>query len=199
MLTTEQQDLLIGSLLGDACIEYNGKSCRVRFDHSLSQVDYLKWKYQLLEPIATKIYEYTTYDKRTGKSYQKARFNTRTLPVLNSFREDFYKDGKKIVPKNIKSLLRSNLALATWYLDDGSLKTDCRAYKLHTNCFTLFEVEAVKDVLKENFQIESKIHKQGVYGNILYIGSRGSQANNFSKLIKPLVESEIPSMLYKFY
>jgi len=205
MLTTKQEDVLIGSLLGDGHVEYNGKSCRFRFDQSLSQIEYLKWKHQLLEPLCGNIYEYTIYDKRTQKSYKKARFSTRTLPIFNSFRETFYPDGKRIVPDHIKSIFRSNLALAVWYLDDGSLKTDCRAFRLHTNNFTLFEVLALKDTLELNFQVKSlnfqvksKLHKQGKQF-ILYIGSRGSQAENFSKRIKPLVESEIPSMLYKFF
>ena len=161
MLTKKQEDVLIGSLLGDAHIEYNRKFCRVRFDHSLSQLEYLKWKHQLLEPLSNNIYEYTIYDKRTQKSYKKARFYTRTLPILNSFRESFYPDGKRVVPDNIKSIFRSHLALAVWYLDDGSVKMDCRAFRLHTNSFTQFEVLALKDTLEVNFQVQSKLHKQG--------------------------------------
>ena len=108
------------------------------------------------------------YDKGTQKSYKNAPFSTRTLPIFNSFRESFYPDEKKIVPDNIKSIFRSNLALALWYLDDGSLKTDCRAFRLHTNSFTKFEVSALKDTLELNFQVKSKLHKQGKYTTIYW-------------------------------
>jgi hypothetical protein len=198
MLTKKQQDLLIGSLLGDAHIEYNGKNCRVRFDHSLSQLEYLKWKHQILLPYVTPINEYKIFDKRTQKNYKKARFNTATNSIFNIYREIFYRDGKKVVPENIKSILQSNLALAAWYLDDGSLKTDCKAFKLHTNNFTFSEVLVLKETLKLNFDLESKPHKQKD-SFILYIGSRDLMAKKFSNLVRPLVESEIPSMLYKFF
>lgn len=75
---------------------------------------------------------------------------------------------KKIVPTNIKSIFHSSLALAVWYLDDGSLKTDCRALKLHTNNFTLVEVEMLKDTLELNFDVKSKLHKQRNNGNTLH-------------------------------
>jgi hypothetical protein len=135
---------------------------------------------------------------QTQKTYQKARFSTYTLPLFKSFRENFYQNGKKIVPTNIKSIFHSNLALAVWYLDDGSLKTDCKAFKLHTNNFTFNEVEFLKDTLELNFGVKSKLHKQGK-NFILYIGSKNSEARKFNKLIRPFVESEIPSMLYKFF
>jgi hypothetical protein len=200
MLTTKQEDLLIGSLLGDTHIEYNGKNCRARFDHSIAQLEYLEWKQKMcLRPFSGPISQYTIYDKRTQKTYKKARFSTYTLPLFNYYRELFYrKVALAIVPTNIKSIFHSSLALAVWYLDDGSLKTDCRAFKLHTNNFTLVEVEMLKDTLELNFDVKSKLHKQR-NNHILYIGSKHSEAMKFSKVIRPLVESEIPSMLYKFF
>lgn len=198
MLTTKQEDLLIGSLLGDTHIEYNGNNCRARFDHSIAQLEYLEWKHQMLQPYSGPISKYTIFDKRTQKTYKKARFYTYTLPLFNTYRELFYQKGKKIVPTDIKSIFHSSLALAVWYLDDGSMKTDCRAFKLHTNNFTMVEVEMLKDTLELNFDVKSKLHKQRNH-LILYIGSKHSQAKKFSQVIRPLVESEIPSMLYKFF
>lgn len=110
----------------------------------------------------------------------------------------FYKNNKKIVPADIMLHLRSKLALAVWYLDDGALRVDSKAFRLHTNSFTLPEVELLKQTLLSNFDIQSTINKQG-NGSILHIGSKSSQAENFSNLIKPFVASEVPSMLYKFF
>ena len=42
MLTTLQKNVLLACLLGDAHIEKKGKSCRVRFDHSIKQLEYVK-------------------------------------------------------------------------------------------------------------------------------------------------------------
>ncbi len=198
MLKREQEDVLIGAILGDSHVEKNGKFCRVRFDHSIKQLPYLEWKRERLFPYSAPLSLYQVYDKRTGKVYKRARFNTYTTLLFNPYRDLFYQGGKKILPLNIESLLHSSLALAIWYLDDGSLKTDCKAYRPHTNSFTLSEVEILKRVLFKNFGIQSQIHKQGA-GFLLYIGSKGSEAKRFGEILLPIVEKRIPSMLYKFF
>ena len=108
----------------------------------------------------------------------------------------FYKNNKKIVLNTIKNFLDSKTALAIWYLDDGTLRKDCKGLRLHTNSFTHNEVCMLQNVLLENFQIESKLHKQGSSFNI-YVGSSNDQSEKFCNIIRPFVTSEIPSMLYK--
>ena len=172
----------------------------------------------MLSPYSTNVVKYKIYDKRTQKTYEKARFNTYTLSCFNEYRENFYRGkryevwstpvDRKVVPANIKSLLHSNLALAVWYLDDGALRTDSKAFRLYTNSYNLSEVELLKDTLLMNFNVQSTIrstsvdhtlyHKQS-NGSILHIGATGSQAENFCNIIKPIVASTIPSMLYKFF
>lgn len=49
----------------------------------------------MLEPYSGPISKYTIYDKRTQKTYKKARFYTYTLPLFNTYRELFYQNGKK--------------------------------------------------------------------------------------------------------
>ena len=140
----------------------------------------------------------TVFDKRTGKWYRKVRFDTPTLSIFNRFREIFYVGNTKIVPSKISRYLTSPLALAVWYLDDGGKKTDCKAYRLHTNCYSLPEVEMLKKTLRDNFGINSTIHKQGK-GFLLYIGAKNGQASRFCEIVKPVVSSKIPSMLHKFH
>ena len=93
--------------------------------------------------------EYSVKDKRTQKIYQKVRFTTYTDPIFNCYRKLFYKKSKKILPLKIQSLFYSKLTLAVWYLDDGSLRSDSKAFRLHTNNFSIFEVEKLKDVCAE--------------------------------------------------
>ena len=102
------------------------------------------------------------------------------------------------MPSNVSRYLTSPLALAVWYLDDGGKKTDCKAYHLHTNCYSLPQVEILKEALKKNFGISSAIHKQGK-GFLLYIGARNGQTDRFCEIVKPVVSSRIPSMLHKFH
>nr|YP_009105830.1 putative LAGLIDADG homing endonuclease [Koliella corcontica]YP_009105841.1 putative LAGLIDADG homing endonuclease [Koliella corcontica]AIT94540.1 putative LAGLIDADG homing endonuclease [Koliella corcontica]AIT94547.1 putative LAGLIDADG homing endonuclease [Koliella corcontica] len=197
MLELEQKDLLIGCILGDCNVQQNGINYRVAFDHSISQLEYVKWKHLVLQPYTTPIVEYSVYDKRNHKNYKKVRFKTLTKPFFNDYYQIFYTNKVKTIPQNIHEYLKSELALAVWYLDDGALRTDCRGLRLHTNSFSFQEVHLLKNVLKKNFEIDCQIHKQGKGFNI-YIGTFNKQSEKFCDIIRPVVASKIPSMLYKF-
>jgi recombination protein RecA len=201
MLSNTQNQILYGAILGDSHIE-TGQSlrrkARVRFEHAAQERDYIEWKNRALAPYTTPVREVKVFDKRTGKCYKKVRFDTLTLSIFNKFRKIFYVGNTKIVPSNISRYLTSPLALAVWYLDDGGKKTDCKAYRLHTNCYSLPEVEVLKEGLRKNFGISFTIHKQGK-GFLLYIGARNGQANRFCEVVKPVVSSIIPNMLLKFH
>ena len=204
MLTELQRDLLCGSILGDAHVERNGPNCRVRFDHSIRQREYVRWKWGVLAPHSRRFVEYTTVDRRNGMAYRKCRFNTATASCFNVYRQSFYGSGGKCVPKDIHTLLSSPAALAVWYCDDGALRVDSRAFRLHTNSYSLGCVELLKDTLLVNYGIRCAIHQQrnaggGEGGFILHCGSRHSQAEKFSALVKPWVTLNVPSMLYKFF
>lgn len=201
MLSITQNQILYGAILGDSHVEVSQslrRKTRVRFDHAAQERDYIEWKKRALAPYATSTREVKVFDKRTGKYYKKVRFDTLTLSIFNRFRKIFYVGDAKIVPSNVSRYLVSPLALAVWYLDDGGKKTYCKAYRLQTNCYSLPEVEVLKGTLKKNFDISSVIHRQGK-GFLLYIGARNGQADRFCKIVKPVVSSEIPSMLHKFH
>jgi recombination protein RecA len=201
MLTNTQNQILYGAILGDSYVEIGQsvrRKARVRFDHAARERDYTEWKNRALAPYSTPLREVKVFDKRTGKYYKKVRFDTLTLSIFNKFRKMFYVGNTKIVPSNISRYLTSPLALAVWYLDDGGKRTDCKAYRIHTNCYSLPEVKLLNEALKNNFGVSSTIHKQGK-GFLLYIGAKNGQANKFCELVKPVVSSRIPSMLHKFH
>ena len=210
MLTKEQEEILIGALLGDASIEYNGSSCRIRFDYSIKVRDYVYWLAEKLLPYSGKVTEYAAYDKRTKKVNKKIRFYTSTNSIFDKYRDMFYTglNGEKdTVPPNIKDLLSSKLTLAVWFLDDGALRTDSNAYRIHTECFPLESVKELIGALRSNFAIESKEHNHrnaatklaAEKGYLIHIGSKGGHAKKLNELIKDFVASEIPIMLYKFF
>ena len=57
----------------------------------------------------------------------------------------------KIVPVNIKQLLVDPIALAVWYLDDGTKRDNCNACRFATQSFSLNENELLVSCLKDNF------------------------------------------------
>jgi len=209
ILTSNQHQSIIGGLLGDLTAQLNGIHCRLTFDHSAEQLEYVRWKHNILKPyMAGEVKVTARTDNRTGKINMKAIARTLTLPDFNYYYELFYCYSQtedkivKKVPTNIGDLLTSELALAIWYLDDGARRTDCSGLRLHTNDFTYKEVLLLQSALLQNYQIKSKPNKQGKKKNgelsyNLAIGATENQSAKFCDIIRPIVASEIPSMLYK--
>ena len=48
-ITSRQDAIIIGSLLGDGCLEKNGRFTRLRLEHGHIQKSYLEWKYKELK------------------------------------------------------------------------------------------------------------------------------------------------------
>ena len=188
-----QQEVLLGTLLGDGILEKNGKNVRLRVDHGIKQQAYVQWKYGLLYNLATgKVkYYFQNLDKRTNKKYGHCKFDTFSNSALNNFYSIFYANGKKEVPKNIIDLFKSPLSLAVWFMDDGYKRSDCNAFRISTDSFSLLEQNLLQKCLQINFGIKTKIHKKGKYWNI-YIPN--SQAEKFADLIHLYI---IPQMQYK--
>src|SRR5437660_4840166 len=141
-LTQPCRDIIIGAILGDACLESNGKNVRLRIDHGESQQALVEWKYRQLaelDPSPPKRVE--VFDERTNRTYVHYRFSSRSIEVLNAYFEMFYEqDGSKHVPPNIAAYLSSALSIAVWYMDDGGRRGDCRSGYLNTQGYCAEEV-----------------------------------------------------------
>jgi hypothetical protein len=192
-LTKRQEEVLIGTILGDGVLELNGRYPRLRIDHSAKQKEYVRWKYKIFSNfISGKIrYFMGKRNKKTGKKYTHCKFDTISSPVFERFYKAFYQNGKKKIPKNIKELLKSPLSLAVWFMDDGYKRNDCNALRINTDRFALGEQKLLMEALKENFGIRAKLHRKGKCWNI-YIPS--SESKKFSRLIGKYV---IKAMRYK--
>jgi len=190
--------ILIGLVLGDGYLTpFVGASRKSRMeakgdDKNLS---YLKWLHLQLKPLGVS-------DLKPKKNYHQHRFYTKTTSEIGDLRSLFYPNGKKVIPSNIKELLRTPLSLAVWYQDDGTL--DCRS-KYHYNalfatyCFSFRECELLADALRENFNLNATICKCKMRGKIrfrLYITS--SSMDSFIRLVKPYINSCFRYKIRKF-
>ena len=193
------EEVVVGSLLGDAHLEKaKSGNCRLRFVQDITQLEYLNFKHYLLKPFSLKISTIDRFDKRTKRSYKQCKFDTKTTQQLNKFHSLFYTENLKKIDSNLQDIFKSKLTLLIWYLDDGTLRTDCHAFRFSTLCFTEDEISTLIKILKENFGLESKAHKeQNRY--TIYIGSKNDMSKKFNDMFKPFVSRRIPSMLYKFY
>lgn len=110
VLTPLQKDIIVGTLLGDACAERKKMThnTRLRFEQSYpAHNDYLLSIYEALKSLTKAGPGVVTRkaDKRTGLVYLSIAFKTRALSILNPYYDLFYVDNKKQVPSNIQEYL----------------------------------------------------------------------------------------------
>src|SRR3989338_10767140 len=191
-ITARQDSIIIGTLLGDGCLEQNGKWTRLRLEHGHAQKSYLGWKYKELKGLITgSVMKVHSYHKNNKTFYDSYRTYTSSHPVFDRYRNIFYLNKKKIIPLDFASLLKDPLSLAIWFMDDGYKRNDCNALRLGTDSFKKDEQIILQSVLKSNFGIETSVHKKGKYWN-LYIPEKESK--KFVDLVKPYI---IPEFTYK--
>lgn len=192
-LTKKEEAIILGSLLGDGCMEMNGNHVRLRIEHGLKQEEYLLWKYDALKRWMTKTspMKVCAYHKKHKRSYESFRIYTCSNEVFDGYFQTFYSFGRKIVPLNISDILKHPLSLAVWFMDDGYKRNDCNAFRFNTDMFSISDQKKLQKMLKQNFGVESKLHKKGRYRN-LYIPR--SSSVYFCDVVKRYI---IPDLRYK--
>lgn len=192
-LDERTRNILVGTILGDGCLERNGRNVRIRIDHSVNQRDLVEWKWKELSALSPSIPRLVErIDSRTGNLHRNLRFTTQTTSKLNELFSYFYGSlGLKRVPVDISNVLNHPISVAVWYMDDGGRRKDCRSGYLNTNAYSVDEVDTLRNCLELNFDIETRIHFAAQKPRI-YIPQ--SQFDRFCELIRSLI---IPSMQYK--
>lgn len=193
-----QQDVLIGTILGDANVRIIKKEAFLTVSHSEKQVDYVNWKYKIFREwvLTEPREEFRTYYKNLEKKLISWRFSTLSHPLLTKYYNLFYPKGKKLIPKSIDIILKSPITLAVWFMDDGSRKPYGKGAFLHTQSFSLRDQKRLIKVLKKNFSIDAKLSSAGLWKDHrlfrLYI-TAGS-FDHFRSLVLPYL---LPSFHYK--
>lgn len=150
---------MIGCLLGDGRLE--SRSClytaRFRIHHADSQKEYLFWKFRLLRSLTSSIPRRHEYiDKRNNTRVTSWYFHTRTLASLRSLYLKFYKNGKKVLPRDLNDLL-TPFVIAIWVMDDGSW---CRkSLVINSQSFSRKEHDFLGRIFMEKFGIKVGIQK----------------------------------------
>jgi recombination protein RecA len=189
-LTSRQREILVGLLLGDGHLEKQNALgwARLKVEHSVRQIEYVTWKYSewsgwVLTPPASRL-----KGNRLGTQSMNVGFATVAHPELGEFRNRFY-EGRKVVPPD---LTLTPLALAVWFMDDGSRKSrSCRGLYLNTQAFRPDEVTMLQWFLERDFSIRTSLRAQ-LDGLQMYIPS--GEVNGFVSIVDPYV---IQEMKYK--
>jgi hypothetical protein len=192
-MTTKQKSVLIGMILGDAYLQKTGKqNARLRLEHSIKQRAYLEWKVSLLENyFQAKIQSLERFNTFWKRTYNYVRIQSMSSPEFGKLQRIFYKDSKKIIPKNINTFLKSPLSLAVWFMDDGYYYPRDKMSYLYIPNFDKESIENLLFCFKNNFNL-FPILKQKKKGLFLIFNVSETQ-----KLMQIVKEHVIKSMRYK--
>lgn len=154
-LTSIQEQVLVGLLLGDGCL-YRRKSSHTPYlsiNRQAGDRVYLEWTAALFSAfLARPIQEGSTLDARTGATYHRVTLTTRRATVFESFYQQWYPHGTKVVPPD---LVLTPLTLAVWFADDGHVRPSCSPWrlqlKLSTMGFQPEEVDRLADLLRVRY------------------------------------------------
>jgi recombination protein RecA len=163
--------------------------------HGAKQVDYLEWKTGLMGNIGHSVRE----------NSKGARFVDFTpLPELAELRSAVYLgDGKKFLSEEyLKSL--TPLALAIWYMDDGSFAVRSKGLQQRTvggsgrieicvEAMTEGSQMRVCDYLRDTHGLDVRLRHSGSAGKAVLVFSTAASAK-FQELVAPYMA---PSMEYK--
>jgi len=186
-LTSQQQELLIGSLLGDGWMTATSAlSARFSEGHCMAQREYTEWKGNLLKPFLSNFHQGSKRDN--GKVFYSWVLATVSCTILRPYYDLFYPapDYKRVFPKDLSSLM-TPFVLAVWYMDDGN-RTSRGEPRIAFGLDDLSRDRAMRALRKLGL-------KPVIYGK----GSNQAfyfpkQAMKFKALVEPYI---IPCMAYK--
>ena len=189
LVSSEEHDLIIGSLMGDASIRKRERNSCFGVAHSIKQRDYVHYKLDILKDF--KISEFYERKREINKrEVHMIYLATRTHPVFNYYGNLFYKDKKKVTNEILGQL--NSRSLAVWVCDDGSYSKKQRYIILCTNSFSLEEHKLMKEFFKGKFGLDPTIGFRD--GKYYYLRFKQEDTKKLIKIIKPFIPE---FMIYK--
>lgn len=191
-LTSEQREVLVGLLLGDAHLETRngGSTYRLKIEQSVKHREYVQHLYKLFD-------EWVRTPPKAKKSSgsdayrDNWAFQTLSHGAFRFYGHQFYRDGEKRVPKLIHRWLTPR-GLSYWYMDDGSIKSkESKGVIFNTQGFRKSETEILAEVVGSKFGLETSIRRQRE-GFQIYVS--GASYENFVDLVDDHI---IDEMRYK--
>jgi hypothetical protein len=198
-LSRRCREIILGSLLGDGSLrlQKNYKNARFSFRHSIKQKEYFLWKAQELKEISGSQCVWLQKGRdgwgQDKLCYQSVAYEELTKIYLLTHSSDHLKIRRKWLNK------LSPLSLCVWWLDAGSLVSDCRQGVLCTDRFTFKELLIVvryfRKVWHINFHI-GRVAQSGARSHQYRLWLRSSEElKKFLWIILP--HFRVPSMLPK--
>lgn len=186
-LTFREKQILLGSLLGDGSITLSSpKSARIKFNHAESQRALVDWKYNEL-----KRWVGTGPKSVPNGGYGETNYKFSTLSssvFLEMFRLVRPRDKKEVNAEWLDQIT-DPVALAAWYMDDGSQGVS--TMQIHTEGFSKEEVEMLADWVKSFWGVDCKPYQYKSYWRLNF---SATGRDKFQNIIRKHV---IPEFTYK--
>ena len=209
----KEKDLLLSLILGDGSIYKINTSYSIEIGHGEKQLDYLKWKINLLNNnhifktpmvIHSKLIKLKQYSDKTYLQY----YSKKGCMDLKEIYNIYYSENNRI--KTLLSNIHSDRSLGIWFMDDGSVfkrkkkHKDGSVYylkptlKLCTHCFSKEENLEIIDWFKRRYLLEGKLVSETKKNKkYYYIRFNALESLKIFKTIKKYID-EIESMRVKF-
>lgn len=167
-ITPTQQEIIRGTLLGDAYIDTSGA---LEITHGKRQKEYLTWLYRKLFPLLQQPKPDRTCFRARSKIHRD----------LLALRKEHYKKGRKIITTSLLEKLTPR-SLAIWFCDDGQLYPSERQSRFSTCGFSKKENDLIADYLQSAWGVQGRVAK---YYGYYYVFMNNEGTQKFIKLIKP--------------
>lgn len=174
--TKHQLEFMVGCILGNGKLKKYGKKSSYFLFVEENNKDILLWK-KLQIPNFVNVIE---------SRNDKWNFKTIAHNELNTLYNRLFLNNKLYISENIASLL-TPLSMTVFFLDKGSLQKN-QTIKFQTSNYTKSDHENLQNILKVNFDINSKICtfiRNNIEYHYLLLNKRNSEI--FMKLISPFI------------
>ena len=195
-LSDLQKAALIGTLLGDATIQYNHRRLPwYKFEQKAAMKEYVEALYFIFANVVGSPPVHPRMKNGLPVAYM---FRTYMWQSLDFYAKQFYTidslgNRRKVIPDLIHKWLTPQ-SLAFWFMDDGSKNRD--GFYFHTEGVTRPDLLCLQQALGRVFHLQVNIHKDKRKDSIsyqLYIPSK--EEEKFQSIIEPFL---LPCMKYKF-
>jgi recombination protein RecA len=198
LLGDQQWELVLGALMGDGRlsrpVRQDSESARLRMGRGAEQSEYLDWKVSLLENIP---------HRRTGNGKGAVFADFTPLSELHELMSAVYLgDGKTFISEEYLKAL-TPLALAIWYMDDGSFGLgskglqgtagDSGRIQICVEAMSEGSRVRLRDYLRDTHGLDVRLRQAGSPAKAVLVFSAEATAK-FQELIAPYVH---PSMADK--
>lgn len=198
-LSDRCKEIILGSLLGDGSLKLHKpyKNARFSFRHSVNQKEYFLWKVKEMAEISSENCVWEQKDRDSWGNY-KLRYQSLATEELTELYKLTHPHRRfKIRRKWLNRL--TPLSLCVWWLDDGSLVSDCRQGVFCTDGFPYEQLLIVVRYFNKVWGLHprlGKVAKEGPRANQYRLWIRSSEElKKFFRIIIPYVP--VPSMVRK--